>query len=161
MKVIPLNRGYSAIVDDEDYSLVSQFHWHALVKPNRVCAALSKNHEKQFGTIYMHRILMKPPKNMVVDHINHDALDNRRCNLRVCTHSQNHANQRKRKKNSSRFKGVRYSHYQQGKKRWEALIGWKGRQRFIGKFNNEEDAAIAYNVAAQLFFGPFACLNDV
>ncbi len=105
----------------------------------------------------MHRQIMGAPAGMVVDHVNHKTLDNQRENLRVCTQSQNNANQRKTR-GASRFKGVAW-HKRTGK--WHARIGKNGRRHHLGCFNNEALAAQAYNAAALEHFGEFALLNEV
>lgn len=104
----------------------------------------------------MSRELLRASGSTIVDHINHDTLDNRRSNLRICTSTENNRNVRSKGK-SSRFKGV----YWDGvNKKWVAVITC-GKTMKIGLLDEEEDAAIMYNVAAQLFFGKFAYLNPV
>lgn len=92
-----------------------------------------------------------------VDHANGDRLDNRYCNLRICTRTQNQQNRgqpRLRKcVPSSRYKGVRRS----GK--WAAQIGENQKKRHLGLFETEQEAASAYDRAARQIFGPFARLN--
>lgn len=74
-----------ALVDQEDYKALSQFKWY-----------LSKDgyaaRRKGYGTTYMHRLVMNTPLGMSTDHINHDKLDNRKSNLRICTHAENMVN---------------------------------------------------------------------
>ena len=95
---------------------------------------------------------MMPPDNMVVDHINHDTLDNRRSNLRICTHKQNLANRKKHKLATSKYKGVRRINR---KTPWEAEISGK----YIGVFKTEKEAALAYNTKAKELFDQYAYLN--
>jgi hypothetical protein len=97
---------------------------------------------------------MGEPEGLLVDHKNHDTLDNRRCNLRICTRSQNQANALKRP--NSRFKGLKRA----GKK-WKAEIQCDKRTYSLGTFDNEIQAALAYNKKAMELFGEFACLNKV
>ena len=106
MKQIPLTQGRSAIVDDADYEALTAHSW-CLSNCSGICYAVrgykagGKHH-----TVLMHREIMDAPEGMLVDHINGGGLDNRRCNLRLATDSQNHFNQRKQKKaTSSRHKG--------------------------------------------------------
>lgn len=98
---------------------------------------------------------MGNPAGLDIDHINHNTLDNRRCNLRVASRSQNAANCKGR---GNKYKGVWWD---EEKQRWRARITVNYQGYNLGRFDNEEDAAIAYNVAAQLFFGEFALLNRV
>ena len=95
---------------------------------------------------------------MDVDHINHQTLDNQRANLRVCTRSQNMMNMRKRPGCSSRFKGVCWN---KANDNWIAYIMVNYCQKTIGYFDDEVDAARAYNAEARIKFREFALLNDV
>jgi hypothetical protein len=103
----------------------------------------------------MHQILLGKKEGLEIDHINGNGLDNRRSNLRFVTRQQNCWNA---KRKSGRYTGV---HFNKEKRLWQAQISFKKKCRHIGYFKEEEDAAIAYNVAAQLFRGEFARLNDV
>ena len=105
---------------------------------------------------------------LFVDHINHNTLDNRRCNLRVCTKSENarnNAGQRTRK--TSNYKGVTYHDCKKykvnatGLKPWRAYTRMAGKRIWFGYYATEEDAALAYNENAKRLFGEFAYLNDV
>jgi hypothetical protein len=160
MKTIPLTQGKVALVDDEDYEMLSQWKWFAWESP--------KSHSIWYAhtscllngkrTVFsMHRLLMGHPLRLHVDHKNRDGLDNRRCNLRLATASQNIANSPSRR-GSSLFKGV---YWTQDRKRWTAHIKKDRQTYFLAHCRKEEDAAIYYNVAAQLFFGEFAYLNHV
>ncbi len=109
------------------------------------------------GWVLMHREIMDPPKGKVVDHINGNPLDNRRCNLRVCTQSQNLMNMRKTR-GTSQYKGV----YLAGPRWpgvWKAGIKVKGKILYLGMFKTEVAAAVAYNDAAAIHFGEFAKFN--
>ncbi len=103
----------------------------------------------------MHRVIMNPPDDMVVDHIDSNGLNNRRTNLRVCTLLQNSYN-RKTIKASSQYKGVRWN---KRKKRWVSSISPNGKFILIGYFKDELTAAKAYDEKAKEFFGEFAYLN--
>jgi hypothetical protein len=92
---------------------------------------------------------------MVVDHIDHDGLNDRRSNLRICTQRQNLYNSRP-KGRSSRFKGVCWD---KARQRWVVYIRYGGRNRFIGQFADEIEAAKAYDRAAASLFGEYAYLN--
>ena len=162
MGKLPLGErdGY-AIVDSDVYSTMIFYKWRFSKKDGVIRNAgmedgydYRKNKRK---TIYLHREVMQCPDGKVVDHINHDTKDNRRSNLRVCTQAQNRRNQLKTR-GSSQYKGVSWS---TRRKKWAAFI-CKERQTYgLGEFKNEEDAAIVYNVAAQLLHGQFAHLNKV
>jgi hypothetical protein len=96
---------------------------------------------------------MNAPTGIEVDHRNHNGLDNRRSNLRLATGHQNQGNRRPQG-GSPRFKGVYLS-----RSKWVAQIRFGGSKRYLGRFTVEEDAARAYDAAARLIFGEFACTN--
>lgn len=102
-----------------------------------------------------HRMIMNASSGMQVDHINGDTLDNRRCNLRLCTCAEN-AQNRKLQGGSSNFKGV---HWYRRDKKWYAQIRVNKGLIHLGYFDDEEGAAFAYDVAARILFGEFARLN--
>ncbi len=105
----------------------------------------------------MHQEIIQVPKGMVVDHINHDGMDNRDANLRAATRAQNMRNRRKiSKSSSSKYKGVTWK---KDRSKWEASITFERKYIFLGHFENEIDAARAYDEAAKKYHGEFACLN--
>jgi hypothetical protein len=104
---------------------------------------------------YLHREILAPPPGLVVDHINGNRLDNRRANLRVATPSENNANSRDRPRRSG-YRGV-YWHRQA--ERWVSQISVNGRLRHLGLFDDPEEAAKAYDVAARAAWGPYARTN--
>ena len=105
----------------------------------------------------MHRQLMNPPKGMVVDHVSGNRIDNTRSNLHVCTPAENCRNRPKRRGSSSQYLGV-YRVKQMDK--WMALICLGGKHnRTLGYFDDEIDAARAYDRAAVAHFGEAAKLN--
>ena len=105
----------------------------------------------------MHKEILKPPSGFETDHINHNGLDNRKDNLRICTTSQNHYNQIIRSESkTSKFKGV--SRHKASRK-WIAQIGYGRRMIYLGCFDSESEAARAYNQKARELFGEFANLN--
>jgi hypothetical protein len=154
MKKVSLTKNRYALVDDEDYEKVSRLSW----KYTGGYAAHNYTVKGKQGCIYMHRLIMNAHRGRFVDHINHDPLDNRRTNLRICTHSQNHMNRMKLPGKSSRYKGVTWNK-QVGK--WKASIQAEGKYRFIGYFQNELQAAIAYDMWAKATYGAFANLNTI
>jgi hypothetical protein len=104
-------------------------------------------------SIFMHRQIMQPPDGLVVDHINGNGLDNRWCNLRICTQRQNTHN-RRRMRRSSRFVGV--SRHQN---KWRASICCDGKDHYLGLFDDEIEAAKARDRETLRLFGEFAYLN--
>lgn len=103
---------------------------------------------------------MNAGKDVLVDHINHNGLDNRKANLRFATCRQNAWNSRKGgNRGASRYKGVQWN---KNSKKWQAVIyNNNSRKIYLGFFDDEKAAARAYNEAAQKYHGEFALLNDV
>jgi hypothetical protein len=144
--LIPLGDGHYAYVDAADYEWLSQWKWHTQ-------GGYAVRYEKK-KLIYMHRQIMDAPKGMVVDHINGNGLDNRRCNLRICTQLQNSQNSRRRRPGKSQFRGV----FPRGDK-WEAAVQHNGEQMYLGLFDDEVEAARARDRKAFELAGEFAYLN--
>ena len=157
---IPLTQGYVAIVDDEDFGELKRYSWYALKRRHGPMARrmMKRDNNGKQRSVYMHRQIMQAPAGMQVDHRNHDTLDNRRANLRICTAHQNLGNMRKRPGLSSRFKGV---YWVESRGKWRASISAEKRTKPLGYFEDEVAAARAYNHEAILQFGEFARLNDV
>lgn len=158
MKEIPLTQGKVALIDDEDFELVSQYTWCAHKGRISYYALTNIRINKRNVTLPMHRLILglKYGDPRQVDHQNHDTLNNQKHNIRICNHSQNQANRIAQKNGTSKFKGV---YWYKRTKRWMARIWISGSTRFLGYFINEHDAALAYDVAAKKYFGEFAYLN--
>ena len=158
MKRIKLTQSKYAIVDDEDFERINQFKWCAACEHGYWRAVRHKKETNGKQIIQrMHRLIMNVPKRLQVDHRNYDGLDNRKSNLRICTHAENLHNQRPQKrKTSSQYKGVCW--YKQGKK-WLVKIRSNNRRIYLGCFTNEIAAAYAYDKKAKELFGEFAYLN--
>jgi len=154
-KLIPLTQGKFAIVDNEDYERINQYKWCAAKFRNTFYAMRCIHKNGKYTTITMHReILFEIPVGFQIDHINHNGLDNRRSNLRICVTAQNHYNRIKMPNKSSQYKGVSWS---KNSKKWEAYI----QKTHLGYYENEIDAALTYNEKAKERFGDFAHLNIV
>jgi len=123
----------------------------------RACSKTGKiKRGRRRTTLKLHRLIMKPSKGMMVDHINGDGLDNRRENLRVCTHAENQRNARRRNDNKSGSKGVSWN---KNAKKWRSQIRHEGKVRHIGLFESREEAARAWDAKAKEYHGKYAQLN--
>lgn len=135
-----------ALVDDEDFLLVSQYSWCSQLGYARAY----KYHNGGRTTFTMHRLIMGG----LVDHINGNGLDNRRENLRLCTHLQNMGNRKTPTTNKSGYKGVSHC----GRK-WRAEAMCKYEHYYLGIFEDKESAARAYDQKAIELWGEFARTN--
>src|SRR3990167_8684300 len=133
MKKIELTKGQYALVDDKDFKVLSQHKWH--------CSFYGYAARRDSGKIvYMHSVILPAQEGMRVDHINRNSLDNRRENLRVCTHRQNLWNRPKSENNTSGFKGVSW---EKRRNKWRASICKNYKQYSLGEFFTKEEAALA------------------
>ena len=166
---------YTVVIDTEDWDRVKEYSWS--IRGNDRCPYVSaliphpdgswhyytregkEKRRRRRTTLALHHLIFgKPQKGMVVDHINHNGLDNRKENIRFATHSQYDQNRRSRIGSSSKYKGV-YWHKAKGK--WISNITIDGCCTHIGYFTCEHQAALAYNKKAKELFGEFANLNVV
>lgn len=155
MKEIQLTQGKVAIVDDEDFERLNQhkwcarfdgWNWYAL----RECS-IGNSKAK---TVLMHREIMNAPKGIQVDHCSGNGLDNRKKNLRLCTHQQNHFNKNHaRRDNKLGIKGVCWN---KEHKIFHAQISINKKVIHLGYFTVLADADQAYRVAELKYFGEFA-----
>lgn len=147
----------TALIDSEDYDRIKEYNWYVYSGRYTEIKSHIKGSNKK---IYLSRIIMQPPEEFIVDHINHDTLDNRKQNLRVCNQQQNQWNTKSynRKNKKHGYKGVRHNNFRNC---WCARIFFNNKEIYIGSFPTEEAAALAYNEAAIKYFGEFACLNEI
>ena len=153
LKFIPLTQGKFAIVDADDYEHLNKYKWCAFKSYNNKFYAVRRKNNK---TIIMHRQIMNAPAGLVVDHIDGNSLNNRKTNLRICTQAQNIHNSRPRRNRSSKYKGVFWNKVN---KKWSTTIHKGDIRIYLGGFDNEVEAALAYDRKAEELFGEFAYLN--
>lgn len=155
VRTIALPSGHTVLISEQDFELASHFRWFA--KPSArliyVAASTPKPHRK---TIYLHRVLMNAGHGWDVDHINGNPLDNRRPNLRLCTHAQNMARCRSYRPSKYGFRGVSQN-YKSG--RFMATISIKDKKVYLGTRDTAEQAAHLYDFHALRLHGEFARLN--
>ncbi len=154
------------MVDDDDYGFLSQWKWHPSMDKASGHLYAKRNPWKSRGEtspFKMHRVIAKCDRGMVCDHANRNTLDNRKENLRVCTVQDNRRNSKKSEPKGAR--SPRYSQYKGVRRekrsvRFLASITENGRKVSIGYFDDEKDAARAYNAAAIRLYGEFARINE-
>lgn len=159
MREIKLSKGYTALVDDEDYDLVSQHKWYPVISSRRTYAQTSVSLPNgKYTSLSMHRVILGITDRKVwVDHEDHEGLNNQKYNLRQCNASKNIGNSRKcLRPTTSRFKGVVWN---KQRSNWLAQITVSKKTHYLGSFACEDTAARVYDSAALLHFGEFACLN--
>ena len=148
---------HTVLYDEQDAHNVEPWSW-TLRKGHGTYYAARNTPRPNRKTILMHRALSNCPKNLMVDHINSNGLDNRRANLRVCTMSENMMNRGKTKQNSTGYKGV-YNTGDSIANPYSAKIQKNNKVYCLGHYNTPEEAARAYDAKAEELFGEFARLN--
>lgn len=156
---IQLSKGMVALVDDEDFEWLNQFKWYAVKGHNCYYAKRNDYSGDRQTTVKMHRAILglTDPK-VIVDHKDHNGLNNRRNNIRECTRSQNMSNKTSHKNSNSKYLGVSFH---KGIQKFTARIQSNKKLINIGVYNTELDAAIAYNQSALKHHGEFANLNII
>lgn len=153
---IALTNGDFATVDARDFLLIAGKNWRKqLDKAGNVLSVVSGSASR---TVLLHRLIMAAARHRLVDHKNGDPLDNRRENLRECTHAQNMRNRKIHRNNRSGFKGVTRDAWaaKLGRPRiWRATITVAGRKFRLGRFLTPQSASRAYRVASAKFHGEF------
>lgn len=155
MKEVPITQGKVALVDDEDYERVVAHRWYAVKREHTyyVCRKFYKADGTR-STQALHIFILNGATG--IDHIDGNGLNNQKANLRICTSQENRRNTHKRKKMTSKYKGVSWN----GADRvWRVFIYDNYKQVYLGRFNDEVEAAKAYDAKAQELFGEFANLN--
>lgn len=151
---------FIVLVDDEDYDLVRQYNW--FIKPCDHLHYAIRNMRKENGgytTVPMHRLLMgMPPRNVFIDHVNGNGLDNQRSNLRECTPRENKMNSRPHYNTSSKYKNV-YFRKDIKNNPWQVRIRVDGKLLSFGCYPTEEDAMLVANEAIAKYHGEFGKPN--
>lgn len=154
MKIITLSDGSETIVSNEDYDYLSQFRW----QPSGSAVIRTTRENKTSG---MHReiAMLVGLFSVLIDHKDRNWRNNLRENLRAASYSQNAMNRGPQRGGMySSYKGVSFL---QKNKKWTSRIKKKGLSLFIGYFEKEDEAALAYNAQAMKLFGEFAYFNVI
>lgn len=139
-----------ALIDLDDVDKVKNIKWHRSDLQRSTYYCISNNSEWR----RIHRLIMGvTDKDIVVDHINHNGLDNRKSNLRICTSGQNTCNCLTSKNNKSGHKGVYWS---KERKKWCAQISINNKTKGLGRYDTIEEAIEARKKAAKEYYGEFA-----
>jgi hypothetical protein len=144
--------GQEVLIDKEYLSNIAEIgSWRLKHSPEKIYFVHTTNYPT-VQVITLHRFIMNIPKEMEVDHINGDTLDNRKVNLRVCTKSENNCNRKINQNNTSGYKGVSYK---MSRHKWCAKIGVNNKNIHLGYFDSPEEAYAAYCIASKKYHGEF------
>lgn len=147
---IPLTKGQIALIDKEDFDKIKNYGWFAHYnKRDDVFHTYTNINNKH---VIMHTLILNVSKGTEVDHIDHNTLNNRKTNLRLCSDSQNNMNRRITSRNTLGFKGVIKIN-----EKYRAQIGVNNKTINLGTYNTAEEASRAYQEAAKKLHGNFYC----
>jgi hypothetical protein len=138
--------GEEILVDDDIWHEYSVMNWN-------ISDGYAKTNVGN-TSVFMHRMIVNANVNDIVDHINRNRLDNRRCNLRIVQPHENSHNRSKKKNATSSYFGVHRNH-----NKWVARFRFKGEHVYCGTFETEIEAAKAYNTKAIELYGNCANIN--
>jgi hypothetical protein len=159
VKEIQLTQGQVALIDDEDFELIRPYKWNAQYNKNTDSYYAVANIPNQNGrtksyvdVIRMHTLIANTPNGLKTDHKNHNTLDNRKENLRICNDSESAYNRKMRSDNQTGFKGITF---EKKKKLFRAVISANGKRIGLGRYKTAELASAAYEKAAKELHGEF------
>lgn len=134
-----------------DVDIVSKFNWCVVKHGNHTYARTSDG-----SNLILHRVLLDPGPEFLIDHADGNTLDNRRSNIRICTHSENAINRTK-----SKFSNLRGIHQRKENGKYRVYLGLDKKRINVGTFDTLKEAVIAYNESASFHYGSFATLHEV
>src|SRR6478736_2425501 len=147
-----LDHPHEILVDSEDQYLLEKYKWRVVKTKNKFYATRIFTQNNKEKHVLLHRLIMNFPDHMI-DHINGNGLDNRKCNLRLATPSQNAVN--RIFQNKSGYRGVSLA----AKGKFHAKIRFMGDRHYLGVFETAEEAAKVYDMKALQLHGEFSVLN--
>lgn len=147
MREIKTSTGPVVLVDDDDYEMLSKYRWHITAKGYVVRRPYVNG--KKLKIVWMHRLVNKTPEGFITDHINHDKLDNRKCNLRTVTDAENMQNRSVSYKNKTGCSGV----FLEPSGRYRARIRHQRKGIHLGMFDTAQEATKAYKAKAKELWG--------
>lgn len=161
LPLLTLNK--ECLIDEDVLPLVGRYSWYYFYTDGKEYVdGYIKGIKGNYRKTFIHRLIMNCPKGLEIDHINGNGLDNRRANLRICTHQENLWNRKSLRNNTSGYHGVHCSNDGQRRKRWTATIRiGNGKRIILGRFFTKEEAALVYNHAAKKYHGEFATINSI
>ncbi len=160
-KILASNELIFILVDDEDYERVKWYKWHVARYKNGNIAHIKTNikiSKGKYKSIYLHRFILNYEGSSMIDHKDGNPVNNQKENLRFVDHQQNKQNSRKHYNSKSKYKGP---NWREDLQKWQSHIRVDGYLLSLGTFENEIDAALAYNKAAIKHFGVYARLNEI
>ena len=156
---IELTRGFKTVIDDDDAALVAGFRWIAWSARGLFYAARTAKIDGKQAAIMLHRVITGAKPGYVVDHIDHDTLNNQRSNLRVCTAAQNMQNSKQRAHSKNKYRNVRLEKHVSGDMRWRAYI--RSDNKLYRKWFDDEESAFRWAEATRsALHGEFAYSKD-
>jgi len=164
MKEIELKHGKYIMVDDEDYPLLSRFNWryNHVDKAEVVVTEITGSNGKRFAILF-HQMIMPTTAAHYIHHRDGNVLNNQKNNLVIISTNMRRHLAKKHKIGDSSYRGVTRKRWQYGNisNKWESKITKDKKIYYLGLFNNEKDAALAYNKKARELYGELAYQNNV
>jgi hypothetical protein len=150
---------YTVVMDDEDYYMYYLQNAYQVDTSRNDGSPRLERHYKENGinhVVQFHREIMHAGPGEIVDHINGNTLDDRKCNLRIVDKWQSSQNRKKRSDGNNKYVGV-HSH----KNRFRVELSAYGEKIRLYGFTNEEQAARARDILAKLYHGACARMSGV